>query len=70
MVPALEIAIVPVPPTIEDADPRVSKPAKLAGVAELFITAPLLEIPLPFTVNASALLYAVLSCYLTLKFPL
>ena len=47
--------IVPVPPIIEEADPRVNKPPYVAPVEELFIIAPLLEIPVPLMVNASAL---------------
>ena len=50
-----EIAIVPVPPIIEEVDPRVNKPPYVAPVAELFIIAPPLKTPVPLIVSASAL---------------
>ena len=53
---ALFMLIVPVPPTMLLELPRVINPAKVAPVAELFITAPPPEIPVPFIVSGSALL--------------
>ena len=55
IVPVFEIAIVPVPPIIEDAEPKVIKPPYVPAVEEVFIIAPPLEIPVPFIVSASAL---------------
>ena len=55
MVPVFEMAIVPEPPMMLLALPSVSKPAYVAPVAEPLITAPPLLMPVPLTVNASAL---------------
>ena len=48
------MAIVPVPPIILLALPNVSKPPYVAPVALLLMIAPLLEMPVPLTVSASA----------------
>ena len=56
IVPALLMLIIPVSPTMLLVLPRVINPAKVAPVAELFITAPPPEIPVPFIVSGSALL--------------
>ena len=51
IVPTLVSAIVPVPPTIDEELPKVTKPAYVAAVALLFINAPLLLIPVPLRVK-------------------
>ena len=53
MVPTLLSAIVPVPPIILLADPRVTNPLYVAA-APLFINDPPLDTPVPFKVSASA----------------
>ena len=53
MVPGLVRAMVPVPPKMELALPKVIKPAYVAA-APLFISAPPLDTPVPFKVSASA----------------
>ena len=54
IVPALLMAIVPVPPIMLLALPNVSKPSYVAPVALLLMIAPLLEMPVPLIVSASA----------------
>jgi hypothetical protein len=53
IVPALEILISPWLVTMLEALPSVIKPLYVAAVAELFVKAPPLEIPVPFRVSAS-----------------
>ena len=55
MVPAWLSAMVPVSPTIELGDPSVTNPENVAAVVLLFISAPLLLMPVPFNVKPPVL---------------
>ena len=50
-VPLLDRAIVPVPPMTKASEPKVTRPAYVAGVELELTSAPPLVMPVPFNVN-------------------